>query len=100
MRLKLFEGRQNWLEEGLLVLVKKNKRGRIREEGSSFAAQEEEEAAFQANVPPYRGIPMPPIYYGGVPMQAWGSVAAMPPPPPPMVPNVAFAEPYAHIPQP
>jgi hypothetical protein len=34
MRLKLFEGRQNWLEEGLLVLVKKNKRGKIREEGS------------------------------------------------------------------
>jgi hypothetical protein len=32
-------------------------------------------------------------------MQAWGSVAAMPPPNF-AVPNVAFAEPYAHLPQP
>ena len=34
MRLKLFiEGRENWLEEGILVPAKKNKRGRIVEEG-------------------------------------------------------------------
>jgi hypothetical protein len=32
-------------------------------------------------------------------MQAWGSGAAMPPPNF-AVPNVAFAEPYAHLPQP
>jgi hypothetical protein len=32
-------------------------------------------------------------------MQAWGSGAGMPPPNF-AVPNVAFAEPYAHIPQP
>jgi hypothetical protein len=32
-------------------------------------------------------------------MQAWGSGAAMPPPNF-AVPNVAFAEPYAHFPQP
>jgi hypothetical protein len=43
--------------------------------------------------------PALPSYYGGVPMQAWGSGAAMPPPNF-AVPNVAFAEPYAHLPQP
>jgi hypothetical protein len=32
-------------------------------------------------------------------MQAWGSGAAMPPPNF-VVPNVGFAEPYAHLPQP
>jgi hypothetical protein len=32
-------------------------------------------------------------------MQAWGCGAAMPPPNF-AVPNVAFAEPYAHLPQP
>jgi hypothetical protein len=32
-------------------------------------------------------------------MQAWGSGAAMPPPNS-MVPNIAFVEPYAHLPQP
>jgi hypothetical protein len=45
------------------------------------------------------GTPALPSYYGGVPLQAWGSGAAMPPPNFP-VPNVAFAEPYAHLPQP
>jgi hypothetical protein len=35
-RLRLFlEGKQDWLEEGLLVPAKKNKRGRIIGEGSS-----------------------------------------------------------------
>jgi hypothetical protein len=34
---------------------------------------------------------------GDVPMQAWGSGAAMPSPNF-AVPNVAFAEPYAHLP--
>jgi hypothetical protein len=39
-RLRLFiQGREDWLEEGLLVPAKKNKRGRIVEEGSSFAQQ-------------------------------------------------------------
>jgi hypothetical protein len=41
---------------------------------------------------------MPLSYYGGVAMQAWGSGAAMPPPNF-AVPNIAFAEPYAHLPQ-
>jgi hypothetical protein len=45
------------------------------------------------------GIPVPPSYYGDVPMQAWRSGAAMPPPNF-AVPNVAFAEPHAHLPQP
>jgi hypothetical protein len=37
-RLRLFiQGKEDWLEEGLLVLAKKNKRGGIVEEGSSSA---------------------------------------------------------------
>jgi hypothetical protein len=53
---------------------KKNKRGRIVEERSSSA---QEGGAQQIYVPPFRGIPAPPSYYGGVPMQAWGSGVAM-----------------------
>jgi hypothetical protein len=35
-RLRLFiQGKEYWLEEGLLGLARKNKRGRIVEEGSS-----------------------------------------------------------------
>jgi hypothetical protein len=39
------------------------------------------------------------VTYGGVPMQAWGSGVAIPPPNF-AVPNIALAEPYAHLPQP
>jgi hypothetical protein len=69
-RLRLFiEWREDWLEEGLLVPAKKNKRGRIAEEGSSSA----QEGGAQPNyVPPFGGIPTPPSYYGGPQMQAWG----------------------------
>jgi hypothetical protein len=96
-RLRLFiQGKEDWLEEGLLVPARKNKRGRIVEEGSSSA---QEGGAQQNYVPPYGGVPTPPSYYGGPPMQAWGSGAAMPPPNY-VVPNVAFAEPYAQFPQP
>jgi hypothetical protein len=96
-RLRLFlEGKKDWLEEGLLVPAKKNKRRRIIGEGSST---DQEGSAQQNYVPPFGGIPALPSYYGGVPMQAWGSGAAMPPPIF-AVPNVAFAEPYAHLPQP
>jgi hypothetical protein len=96
-RLRLFiQGKEDWLEEGLLVPARKNKRGRIVEEESSTA---QEGGAQQNYVPPYRGIPTPPSYYGGPPMQAWGSGAAMPPPNY-VVPNIAFAEPYAQFPQP
>jgi hypothetical protein len=96
-RLRLFiQGKEDWLEEGLLVPAKKNKRGRIVEEGSSAA---QEGSALQNYVPPYGGIPTPPSYYGGPPMQAWGSGAAMPPPNY-VVPNVTFAEPYAQFSQP
>jgi hypothetical protein len=39
-RLKLFiQGKEDWLEEGLLVPAKKHKRGRIVEEGSSSAQE-------------------------------------------------------------
>jgi hypothetical protein len=68
------------------VPAKKNKRGRIIREGSSTA---QEGSAQQNCVPPFGGIPALPSYYGGVPMQAWGSGAAIPP----LnyaVPNVAF----------
>jgi hypothetical protein len=50
-------------------------------------------------LPPFVGIPAPPSYYSGLPKQAWGSGAAIPPPIF-VVPNVAFAEPYADLPQP
>jgi hypothetical protein len=59
----------------------------------------QEEGAQQNYVPPSGGTPASPSYYGDVPMQAWGSGAAMPPPNF-AVPNVAFAEPYAHLPKP
>jgi hypothetical protein len=96
-RLRLFiQGKEDWLEEGLLVPARKNKRQRIVEEGSSSAL---EEGAKQNYVPPYGGIPTPPSYYRGPPMQAWGSGAAMPPQNY-AVPNVTFAEPYAQYPQP
>jgi hypothetical protein len=75
---------------------KKIKKQRIIGEGSSTA---QEGGAQQNYVPPFRGIPALPSYYGGVPMQAWGSGAAMPPPNF-AVPNVAFAGPYAHLPRP
>jgi hypothetical protein len=95
--LRLFlEGKQDWLEEGLLVPAKKNKRGRITGEGSSA---NQEDSAPQNYVPPYGGIPVPPRYNGGVPMQAWESGAAMPPQNF-VVPNIDFAEQYANVPQP
>jgi hypothetical protein len=96
-RLRLFiQGKEDWLEEGLLVPARINKRGRIVEEGSSSA---QEGGAQQNYVPPYGGIPTPPSYYGGPPMQSWGSGAAMPTQNY-MVPNVTFAEPYAQFSQP
>jgi hypothetical protein len=78
------------------VPAKKNKRGRIVREGSSTA---QKGGAQQNYVPPFGGILVPSSYYGGVPMGAWGSGAAILPPNF-AVPNVAFAEPYAHLPQP
>jgi hypothetical protein len=43
-RVRLFiEGKEDWLEEGLLVPAKKNMRGRIVEE--SYSAAQEEEGA-------------------------------------------------------
>jgi hypothetical protein len=96
-RLRLFiQGKEDWLEEGLLVPARKNERGRIAEEGSSSA---QEGGAQQNYVPPYGGIPTPPSYYGGPLMQAWGSGAATPPQNY-VVPNVTFAETYAQFPQP
>jgi hypothetical protein len=75
-RIRLFiQGKEDWLEEGLLVPVKKNKRGRIVEEGSSSA----QVGGAQPNyVPPFGGIPTPPSYYGGSQMQAWGVVHRCP----------------------
>jgi hypothetical protein len=59
-RLRLFiQGKEHWSEEGLLVPTKKNKRGRIVEEGSSSA----QAGGAQPNyVPPFGGIPTPPSY--------------------------------------
>jgi hypothetical protein len=96
-RLRLFiQGKEDWLEEGLLAPTKKNKRGKLVEEGSSSS---QEGGAQQNYVPPFREIPTPPSYYGGPTMQAWGSGPAMPPQNY-VVPNVSFAEPYTQYPQP
>jgi hypothetical protein len=96
-RLRLFiEGREDWLEEGLLVLARKNKRGRIVEEGTSSA----QASGAQPNVPPFGGIPPLPSYYGGSQEQAWEGVVHRYPPPNYVVPNVNFAERYAQYPQP
>jgi hypothetical protein len=74
-RLRLFiQEKEDWLEKGLLEPAKKNKRGRIIEEGSCAA---QEGGAQQNYVPPFGGIPAPPSYYGGAPMQTWGSGAAI-----------------------
>jgi hypothetical protein len=69
-RHRLFiQGREDWLEEGLLVPARKNKRGRIVDEGSTCA----QAGSAQPNVaPPFGGIPPPPSYYGGPQEQAWG----------------------------
>jgi hypothetical protein len=95
-RPRLFiQGKEDWLEDGLLVPAKKYKRGRIVEEGSSFV----QVGGAQPNyVPPFGGIPTPPNYYGGPTMQAWGSGPAMPPQNY-VVPNVTFVVPYAQYPQ-
>jgi hypothetical protein len=96
-RLRLFiQGKEDWLDEGLLVPARKNKGARIIEEGFSSA---QEGGAQQNYVPLYGGIPTPPSYYGGPPMQAWGSGEAMLPQNY-VVPNVTFAEPYAQFLQP
>jgi hypothetical protein len=49
----------------------------------------QEGGAQQNYVPAFGGILVPPTYYGGVPMQAWGSGAAIPRPNF-AVPNVAL----------
>jgi hypothetical protein len=94
-RLRLFiQGKEDWLE-GLLVLAKKNKRGRIVEEGSSSA----QAGGAQPNyVPPFDGIPTPPSYYGGPQCKHGGGATV--PPQNYVVPNVTFAEPYTQYPQP
>jgi hypothetical protein len=95
-RLRLFiQGKEDWLEEGILVPARKNKRGRIIKEGSSSV---QKGGAQQNYVPPFGGIPTPPSYYGGPSMQAWGSGPAMPPQNY-VVPIVTFAEPYTQYSQ-
>jgi hypothetical protein len=75
-RLRLFiQGKEDWLEEGLLVPARRNKRGRIVEEGSTSA----QAGGAQTNyVPPFGGNPTPPNYCIGPPMQAWGVVHLCP----------------------
>jgi hypothetical protein len=51
--------------------------GEGKGEGFSMA---QEGGAQQNYVSPFGEIPAPPNYYGGVPMRAWGSGAAIPPP--------------------
>jgi hypothetical protein len=86
---------KDWLEEGLLVPAKKDKREGLWEK----VLPRPKEEVRKNYVPPFVGIPVPPSCYGGVPMQAWGSGVAIPPPNF-VVPNVALAAPYAYLPQP
>jgi hypothetical protein len=58
------------------VPAKKKIKERIIREASSTS---QEGSAQQNYVPPFGEILAPPSYYGGVPMQAWGSGAAIPP---------------------
>jgi hypothetical protein len=96
-RLRLFiQGKEDWLEEELLVPARKNKSRRIVREGSSSV---QKGGAQQNYVPPFRGILTLPSYYGGPLMQAWGSDVAMPPQND-VVPNVTFEETYVQYPQP
>jgi hypothetical protein len=56
-RLRLFiQRKEDWLEDGLFVLARKNKRGKIVEEGSSTT----QGGAQQNYVPLYGGIRTPP----------------------------------------
>jgi hypothetical protein len=75
-RLRLFiQGKEDWLEEVLIVPARKNKRGRIVEEGSSSA----QGGGVQQNyVPRYGGIPTPPSYYGGPQCKHGGVVQPCP----------------------
>jgi hypothetical protein len=94
-RLRLFiHGREDWLEEGPLVPARKNKRGRIVEEGSTSA----QAGSAQANVvPPFGGIPPPLSYYGGPQEQAWGGWCTGTPTKL-CGPNVNFGSPTHNIP--
>jgi hypothetical protein len=75
-RLILFlQGKEDWLEEGLLVLAKKKKRKGYRRR---FFHGPRRRCATNLCATIWRNSG-PPSYYGGVPMQAWGSGAAMPP---------------------
>jgi hypothetical protein len=96
VNLPLLDPRLRLFIQGTPISAKKNKRGRIVEEGSSSAQAGGAQPNF---VPPFGGIPTPPNYYGGPTMQVWGSGLAMPQQIY-VVPNVTFAEPYAQYPQP
>jgi hypothetical protein len=75
-RLRLFiQGKEDWLEEGLLVPARKNKGGRIVEEGSSSA---QEGGAQQNYVPPYGGIPTRQVITVGHQCKHWGVVQPCP----------------------
>jgi hypothetical protein len=86
-RLRLFlEGKEDWLEEGLLVSVKKNR--------IFYGPRRRCTTKLCATI--WRNSGAAELLWC-VPMQAWGSGAAMPLPNF-AVPNLAFAEPYAHLP--
>jgi hypothetical protein len=73
-RLRLFiQGKEDWLEEGLLVPAKK-----IKEEELEGSSSTQAGGAQPNYVPPFGGIPTPPSYYGGPQMQAWGVVHRCP----------------------
>jgi hypothetical protein len=96
-RLRLFiQGKEDWLEEGLLVPARKNKRGRIVEEGSSAAQEGGAQQIMCHHMEEFQCRQVTTVVHQ---CKHGGSGAVMPPLNY-VVPNIAFAEPYAQFPQP
>jgi hypothetical protein len=96
-RLRLFrEGKEDWLEEGIIVPSKKNKRERIIGEGTSTTQEGSAQQKLCATIWRNSGTVELLRWCTNASMGEWCSHA----PTNFAVPSVAFAEPYAHLPQP
>jgi hypothetical protein len=84
------KGDKKWLEEGFLVPAKKNKKGRIVEEGSSSVAQDEGLNIKLINNH-MEGFQCHHHMKEVCQMQAWGSGAGTPPHPPPYIFPMKFS---------
>jgi hypothetical protein len=97
-RLRLFlERKEDWLKEGLLMPAKKkNKRGRIIGEGSPWHKKKVPNKIMCHHLEEFPHRRVTTVVY----QCKHGGVVQPYPPPNFVVPNIAFAEPYAHLPQP